>query len=103
VFLRNQLTRKLKGGTGTRAKAQATSRCKRLFSLLSDYLDQELDPSLCQNLESHLGDCSPCKAYLASLEETIRRCKRHCTEEVKANVRAQVRELLQTVATGTSR
>jgi RNA polymerase sigma-70 factor (ECF subfamily) len=94
VFLRNQLARKVKS-TVTRAKPPAALRCKRLFSRLSDYLDQELDPSLCNNMESHLGDCAPCEAYLASLEETVRRCKRHCTEELKAKVRAQFRELLR--------
>jgi len=94
VFLRNQLARK-SARPGRRAKPLRLLECKRLFSALSDYIDQELDPSLCQKLENHLDDCSPCKAYLASLEETVRRCRRHCTEEVKASVRAQVRELLR--------
>ncbi|MGZ4825409.1 MAG: sigma-70 family RNA polymerase sigma factor [Terriglobales bacterium] len=100
VFLRNQLARKMKSAAKP-AKPPLDSRCKRLFSMLSDYLDQELDPSPCENMEAHLGDCSPCRAYLASLEETVRRCQRHCTEEVKAKVRAQVRELLQ--AAGSAR
>ena len=93
VFLRNQLARKLK--PATRSKQQPTARCKRLFALLSDFIDQEVDPSLCADVEGHLGDCSPCKAYLASLEETVRRCQRHCTEELKAKVRAQVRDLIR--------
>ena len=93
VFLRNQLARKLK--PATRSEQQPSARCKRLFALLSDYIDQQIDPSLCADVEGHLGDCSPCKAYLASLEETVRRCQRHCTEELKAKVRAQVRELLR--------
>jgi RNA polymerase sigma-70 factor (ECF subfamily) len=93
VFLRNQLARKLR--PATRSKPQPTARCKRLFALLSDFIDQEVDPSLCADVEDHLGDCSPCKAYLASLEETVRRCQRHCTEELKAKVRAQVRNLIR--------
>ncbi|MFI5087021.1 MAG: sigma-70 family RNA polymerase sigma factor [Terriglobales bacterium] len=93
VFLRNQLARKLK--PATRSKQQPSARCKRLFALLSDYVDQQIDPSLCADVEGHLGDCSPCKAYLASLEETVRRCQRHCTEELKAKVRAQVRNLIR--------
>ncbi len=94
IFLRNQLARKGKVGR-TRPKSIPSARCKRLFALLSDYLDQQIDPSICEDVEGHLGSCSPCKAYLASLEETIRRCKRHCTDELKAAVRAQVRELLR--------
>jgi RNA polymerase sigma-70 factor (ECF subfamily) len=94
VFLRNQLARKLKPAA-PRGKPQPSVRCKRLFALLSDYVDQQIDPSLCADVEGHLGDCSPCKAYLASLEETVRRCQRHCTEELKAKVRAQVRNLIR--------
>jgi RNA polymerase sigma-70 factor, ECF subfamily len=97
VFLRNQLARKAKP-VAARSKTQPSARCKRLFALLSDYLDQEIDPSLCDGVKSHLGDCSPCKTYLASLEETIHRCRRHCTEEVKAEVRAKVRELIREAA-----
>ena len=93
VFLRNQLARKLK--PASRSKQLPSARCKRLFALLSDYVDQQIDPSLCADVEDHLGDCSPCKAYLASLEETVRRCQRHCTEELKAKVRAQVRNLIR--------
>lgn len=94
VFLRNQLARKLKPAA-PRGKQLPSARCKRLFALLSDYVDQQIDPSLCADVEGHLGDCSPCKAYLASLEETVRRCQRHCTEELKARVRAQVRNLIR--------
>jgi RNA polymerase sigma-70 factor (ECF subfamily) len=93
VFLRNQLARKIK--PATRSKQQPSARCKRLFAVLSEYIDQQIDPSLCADVEGHLGDCSPCKAYLASLEETVRRCQRHCTEELKAKVRAQVRNLIR--------
>jgi len=93
VFLRNQLARKIK--PATRSKRQPSARCKRLFALLSDYVDQQIDPSLCADVEGHLGGCSPCQAYLASLEETVRRCRRHCTEELKAKVRAQVRHLIR--------
>lgn len=93
VFLRHQLARKLK--PATRSKQQPSARCKRLFALLSDFINREVDPSLCADVEGHLGDCSPCKAYLASLEETVRRCQRHCTEELKAKVRAQVRNLIR--------
>ena len=94
VFLRNHLARKPKPAA-PRGKRQPSARCKRLFALLSDYVDQQIDPSLCADVEGHLGDCSACKAYLASLEETVRRCQRHCTEELKAKVRAQVRNLIR--------
>ncbi len=45
--------------------------CKALFAELSNYLDEQMDDSLCVKLEEHLEGCGPCKAFLASLESTI--------------------------------
>jgi RNA polymerase sigma-70 factor (ECF subfamily) len=45
--------------------------CKALFAQLSNYLDEQLDDSLCERLEEHLNDCSACKVFVATLENTI--------------------------------
>ena len=47
------------------------SRCKAMFAELSNYLDEQLDDSLCNELEAHFESCQPCKVFLASLESTI--------------------------------
>ena len=52
------------------------ARCKAMFAELSNYLDEQLDDSLCAELELHLNGCAPCKAFLASLEATIQDCRR---------------------------
>ena len=51
------------------------ARCKAMFAELSDYLDEQLDDSLCEELEKHLGACAPCRVFLASLEATIEGCR----------------------------
>ncbi len=51
------------------------ARCKAMFAELSNYLDEQLDDSLCNELESHLDGCGPCKLFLASLEATIEQCR----------------------------
>ena len=48
-----------------------TALCKALFAQLSNYLDEKLDDSACEQLEGHLVGCEPCKAFIASLESTI--------------------------------
>src|SRR5260370_7286844 len=50
-------------------------RCKEMFAELSNYLDDELDDSLCEELEKHMDGCEPCKAFLLSLEKAIRQCR----------------------------
>jgi RNA polymerase sigma-70 factor (ECF subfamily) len=51
-------------------------RCKEMFAELSNYLDDQLDDSLCGELEAHLGGCEPCQAFLSSLETTIRQLRK---------------------------
>ncbi len=42
---------------------------------LSNYLDDELDDSLCEELEKHMDGCEPCKEFLSSLEKSIQQCR----------------------------
>ncbi|MBZ5664627.1 MAG: sigma-70 family RNA polymerase sigma factor [Acidobacteriia bacterium] len=51
------------------------ARCKAMFAELSNYLDEQLDDSLCEELEKHLEGCDPCQAFLAGLEATILECR----------------------------
>ena len=56
------------------------ARCKAMFAELSDYLDEQLDDSLCDELEKHLDGCEPCKVFLASLAATIEECRKSPSE-----------------------
>ncbi len=86
LFVRKELMRprKQRGGKPVEHKSSrgvATAeprpaRCKAMFAELSNYLDEQLDDSLCEELEKHLGGCDPCQAFLAGLEATIEECRR---------------------------
>jgi RNA polymerase sigma-70 factor (ECF subfamily) len=45
--------------------------CKAMFAELSEYLDERLDDSMCEEMEKHMNGCEPCQAFVASLEATI--------------------------------
>jgi RNA polymerase sigma-70 factor (ECF subfamily) len=51
------------------------ARCKAMFAELSDYLDEQLDVSLCEELERHMAGCEPCQAFIATLKATIEQCR----------------------------
>jgi RNA polymerase sigma-70 factor, ECF subfamily len=70
-------------------------RCREMFAELSSYLDDELDDSLCEELEKHMDGCKPCKAFLTSLEKSIEQCRTAPNESPDPRVAARLRmELL---------
>ncbi|MGO9640875.1 MAG: sigma-70 family RNA polymerase sigma factor [Candidatus Acidiferrales bacterium] len=66
-------------------------RCKEMFAELSDYLDDELDDSLCEEMEKHMDGCEPCKAFLSSLEDSIQQCRTAPNESPDSYVAARLR------------
>ena len=46
-------------------------KCKDLLAQLSNYVDGEIDPKVCVELEKHLADCDPCRVVLDTLKRTV--------------------------------
>ncbi|HEY6945070.1 MAG TPA: sigma-70 family RNA polymerase sigma factor [Candidatus Acidoferrum sp.] len=99
LFVRKELAKQQNQRGGQQAAKRATEapvhprqrNCKQMFAELSDYLDEELDDSLCAEMEKHMEGCEPCKAFLSSLEETIRTCRTAPNEPPDARVAANLR------------
>jgi RNA polymerase sigma-70 factor (ECF subfamily) len=49
--------------------------CSQIFAALSEYLDRELPPSSCAELEEHLRDCPECIQFVDSLKRSIGLCR----------------------------
>jgi RNA polymerase sigma-70 factor, ECF subfamily len=107
LFVRKELMKELKpssrrGAVATRASSQEQlgkgqprpARCKAMFAELSNYLDEQLDDSLCEELERHLGGCEPCKAFLSTLEATIDQCRTSRAEAPSSEKAVRLREQL---------
>lgn len=69
-------------------------RCKQMFAELSDFLDDQLDDSFCEQLEAHLQGCAPCTAFLSSLETTIKQLRNTPKETMDEKKAAAIREEL---------
>jgi RNA polymerase sigma-70 factor (ECF subfamily) len=76
------------------AEPHRPARCKAMFAELSSYLDEQLDDSLCDELEQHLGDCAPCKTFLTTLETTIEECRTSPPEQLKGQKVVRLRREL---------
>lgn len=66
--------------------------CLEIFARLSEYLDEELDPVPCLEVDRHLQGCAPCQAFLESLRRTVALLEDVASPPVPDDLRRQVRE-----------
>ena len=45
--------------------------CQIILNNLSDYLDGELKPELCDDIEKHIETCQDCQIVINTLKKTI--------------------------------
>ena len=69
--------------------------CEEVFSLLSDYLNLELPPEACREVEEHLAGCDPCVEFAESLRKTVDLCRRYEPSEMPTPLTEQARAELE--------
>jgi RNA polymerase sigma-70 factor (ECF subfamily) len=102
LFVRKELMRSWMPRGKKRAPAPAhrdeklrPARCKAMFAELSDYLDERLDDSLCEELERHMNGCGPCQVFVATLEAAIEQCRSSAGDCPPARAAKFRKELMQ--------
>ena len=50
--------------------------------MLSDYLDLELPPEACHEIEAHIAGCPPCIEFAESLRKTVDLCRQYQPAEL---------------------
>ena len=73
---------------------QRTDKCREVFSLLSEYLNLELPPDACQEMEAHIAGCTPCIEFAESLRKTVELCRSYQPAEVPEPLGKNAREKL---------
>jgi RNA polymerase sigma-70 factor (ECF subfamily) len=66
--------------------------CREIFEALSDYLDDDLHPDACDEIEQHLNGCAPCLAFLNTLQRTVDFCRDTTVPPLSGDEKAQLRE-----------
>ncbi len=46
-------------------------RCPDYIQQLNDYLDGQVDASLCAEIERHIGECANCRIMVDTLKQTV--------------------------------
>lgn len=69
--------------------------CKALFERISEYLDGDLEPALCEKIAAHLRDCPQCEDCFEALRRTVGACKELPRHDVSQDIRFRLRETLR--------
>jgi RNA polymerase sigma-70 factor (ECF subfamily) len=72
----------------------APDECKQIFATLSEYLDLELPPDACREMEAHLAECPPCVEFAESLSATVALCHEYRAKEMPGPISESARARL---------
>ena len=73
---------------------ERNEKCREIFSLLSEYLNLELPPDACSQIETHLAGCPPCIEFAESLRKTVDLCRSYRPAEMPAPIGDEARQQL---------
>ncbi|HEY1219789.1 MAG: zf-HC2 domain-containing protein [Bryobacteraceae bacterium] len=73
---------------------ERTEKCREVFSLLSEYLNLELPPDACQEIEAHLAGCPPCIEFAESLRKAVELSRRYRPSELPEPLETNARQQL---------
>jgi len=68
--------------------------CKDAIDILADFLEQTLTPGAVEQLEEHLRDCAPCRAYLNTYRKTHGLVGEAGRMEMPAELKSRLHEFL---------
>lgn len=69
--------------------------CRDVLAMLSDYVDFELPPEACGEVESHLAGCPECLEFVESLRKVIALCHVYAPSPLPASLSDRARNELQ--------
>jgi predicted anti-sigma-YlaC factor YlaD len=69
--------------------------CKDLLEILSDFVDGDLEESLCADIEEHLKGCEPCRVVVDTTKRTITLFKDNLPYEIPVEVRNRLQRVLR--------
>ena len=68
--------------------------CRELIDVVNDYLEGALPPDVADELDRHLDDCAPCRAYLATYRKARELGAAALRVEMPGEMRARLRAFL---------
>jgi len=71
------------------------SNCKDYISNLADFIDGDIDPELCAEIQRHVGQCANCRIMVDTMRQTVELCREGKCEELPPALGARLNDLLK--------
>jgi RNA polymerase sigma-70 factor (ECF subfamily) len=95
VALREVLRPIVNGGDGV----AGVKRCPDIVSMLSKYMEGQLDSSVCARMEAHVRECRSCGEACDALQASLRSCRRWGNAPIPPDMRRRIRQAITRVVT----
>ena len=69
--------------------------CRDYISDLNTYIDGEIDPELCAEIEKHLGQCKNCSIMVDTMRKTVKLCREGKAEPLPPSLEAKLNRMLK--------
>jgi anti-sigma factor RsiW len=70
------------------------TQCRELLRQFSDYIDGELETTLCAEIETHLAGCPDCQVMIDTMRKTITLYRRQTSAELPSDVEKRLYRIL---------
>ena len=70
-------------------------KCLELLWTLNEYVDRTVDPAICDEFESHIAGCNPCRVVVNNVRQTITLYKSGQPFELPAPFRQRLHTVLR--------
>jgi RNA polymerase sigma-70 factor (ECF subfamily) len=70
-------------------------KCDELLAMLNDYVDGDITPGVCADLQKHLAGCNPCQVVVDNIRKTITLYKAGEPYELPIEFRTRLHDALR--------
>jgi len=70
-------------------------KCNEYIQDINDYLDGEIAPELCDEIDKHIGECKSCRLMVDSMKMTVKLCREGMPEDLPPELQNKLSSLLK--------
>ena len=70
-------------------------KCNELLRMLNDYVDGDIDVSICEQFQKHLDDCVDCRVVVDTVKKTITLYKEETVYEMPVAFQTRLHDVLK--------